>query len=81
VAHPADTDRPGGLSYWERQDIGGVVFAQEIAVEPAKLAVAGDEAVEPGASGYFAAQSLREAFQIAAAQFRRGAAEQNYMVV
>ena len=81
VAYLADRDRPGGLSYRERQDIGRVVFAQEVAVEAAEFAVAGNQAGEAGASGDFAAQSPGEAFQIAAVQFRRGAAEQNYMVV
>jgi hypothetical protein len=65
----------------KREDIGRVVFAEEIAVEAPQIAVAGDEACERAILGNFAAQSSGEAFQAAAVQFRRGPAEQNYIVV
>ena len=75
-------DRPGGLSYRGKgEDVGGVIFAQKIAIEAAEMAIAGDEAGERAILGDFAAQSSGEAFQVAAVQFRRGPAEQNYMVV
>jgi hypothetical protein len=45
------------------------------------MAVAGDEARERAVLGDCVAQSLGEALQIAAVQFRRGPAEQNYVVV
>jgi hypothetical protein len=74
-------DRPGGLSYWERKDVGGVVFAQEVAVEAAEGGVAGDHTAEAGTVRDLAAQGSGEAFQVAAVQFRRRPAEQNYVVV
>jgi len=69
------------LPHRKREDVGGVVFAEEAAVEAAEFAIAGDEAGEAGAPGDFATQSPGEVFQVAAVQFRRGAAEQNYIVV
>jgi hypothetical protein len=45
------------------------------------MAVAGDQASEAGALRDFVAQSSGEAFEVATVQFRRGPAEQNYIVV
>jgi len=73
--------RPGGLSHGERKDVGGIVLAQEVAVQAAECGIAGDKTGETGTLSDFAAQSSGEAFQVAAVQFRRRPAEQNYVVV
>jgi len=45
------------------------------------MGVAGDQAGERPVPGDLAAQNPGETFQVAAVQFRRSPAEQNYMVV
>ena len=65
----------------EGEDVGGVVIAQKFAIKAAEMAVAGDETGERAALSDSVAQSSGEAFQAAPVQFRRGPAEQNYMVV
>ena len=56
----------------EREDVGGVVLAAEVAVQAAQFGVAGDQHVEGAALGDFLSQVPRETLDRARAASRGG---------
>src|SRR5271157_519562 len=62
---------------WERQHIRGVVFPAELAIEPAQLRVAGDQAVERQPFGDLLLEFAREVFDGAGAHIHGDAAKRD----
>ncbi len=62
---------------WERQDVGGVVLAEEVSVHALELGIGGDEAAEGAAEGDFVAEGAGESLEFAAAEAGGAVFEEN----
>lgn len=66
-----------GLAGGKREDVGGVVLAEEVAVHALEAGVGGNEAAEGAAEGDFIAEGAGKGLEFAAAEAGRAVFEEN----